>query len=100
MARLQILSKKEISKFEQALLLNEKERAYTFNIPSDMFKITNGFKGDNSFLQFTLLFGYFKIAYKFYEETLFHSKDWSGKATITANLIVFSFFKLCFIYDF
>ena len=75
MARIQVLNKQEILNFEEIIHLNLRERGYAFYLPTKLYDTALSFQNDNSFLKFTLLFGYFKVTHKFYDETLFSEND-------------------------
>jgi len=75
MARIQVLNKQEILDFEEIIHLNLREQRYIFDLPTKLYDTVLSLQDDNSFLKFTLLFGYFKVTHKFYDETLFSGND-------------------------
>ena len=45
--------------------LNLREQEYVFDLPTKLYDTALSFHDDNSFLKFTLLFGYFKLLINF-----------------------------------
>ena len=76
MARIEYLSELEIKKFEKAPEFeNNIERNYYFTLPSSIHKQALTFGNDQSFIFFTLIFGYFKATNMFFELNSFSSID-------------------------
>ena len=75
MARIQILTQQEIKEFEQVPLFKYKEKTHIFSLPKILNDATQSFQNDSYFLIFTLLFGYFKITNKFYDDTFYYESD-------------------------
>lgn len=76
MARIEYLSESEIKKFEKAPEFeNNIERNYYFTLPSSIHKQALTFGNDQSFIFFTLIFGYFKATNMFFELNSFSSID-------------------------
>jgi len=75
MSRIQILNQQELKEFEQVPLLNYKERTYIFSLPKILQDTALSFQNDSYFIIFTLLFGYFKITNKFYDDVLYCEND-------------------------
>ena len=70
------LSELEIKKFEKAPEFeNNIERNYYFTLPSSIHKQALTFGNDQSFIFFTLIFGYFKATNMFFELNSFSSID-------------------------
>jgi TnpA family transposase len=65
---MQILNQQEIKEFEKIPNLKYKERVYVFSLPKLLRDTAQSFQNDSNFLFFTLLFGYFKISNKFYDD--------------------------------
>jgi len=71
MSRMQILNHQALKEFEQIPQLKYKEKAYSFPLPRLLQDTALSFQNDSYFLIFTLLFGYFKITNKFYDDILY-----------------------------
>ena len=98
MARIEYLSELEIKKFEKAPEFeNNIERNYYFTLPSSIHKQALTFGNDQSFIFFTLIFGYFKATNMFFELNSFSSIAELRKLSMFSNmplLVLVHFFRL------
>ena len=75
MPRIQILNQQEIKEFEKIPIFKHSEKIHTFTLPKNLYDIVQSFQNDSYHLIFNLLFGYFKITNKFYDNIFSQESD-------------------------
>jgi len=75
MARVQILSKEEQTKFSLPIKFNQAQREYYFKLPDKLKKFVGTLRDSNNKIYFHLLFGYFKADSIFYTKEHFYNDD-------------------------
>ena len=75
MPLIKILTSIQKKEFEEPPILNQELRNEIFKLPNELEQQVYSFNNSNNQIHFILMFGYFKIAHKFFDSATYYEED-------------------------
>ena len=75
MSLIKIITSIQKKEFEEPPILNQELKNEIFKLPNELEQQVYSFNNSNNQIHFILMFGYFKIAHKFFDSATYYEED-------------------------